>query len=114
MSQSCEEESVKGSESGEEVTLWLPLVEGVRAKDIRCDFRRDKLSIWVAPAEEPRISGGLKGRAASDDCYWVIDDDYDDTTRHLQVVLAKAGSFTFWDGVLTGEENILDDANVAD
>ena len=38
-----------------------------------------------------------------DESYWVIDEAADGT-RELQVVLAKAGAFTRWEGVLVDEE----------
>lgn len=93
------------SESGEEVTLWLPLADGVQSNDIRCEFGRHRLSVWVGAEAKPRVNGELKGRADPEECYWVIDDEYEGA-RHVQVVLGKAGVFTCWDGALMGEENL--------
>jgi len=91
------------SEGGEEVTLRLPLQGQERAKDISCVFGRNTLSITVGSGSPPRVQGELRGSAATEDCYWVIDDD-DEHGRHLQVVIGKAGAFSCWDGVLVGEQ----------
>ncbi|KAL3927218.1 MAG: hypothetical protein SGPRY_002927 [Prymnesium sp.] len=89
------------SESGGEVTLWLPLDDDALARDIRCDFSKRLLQVWISEETLPRLSGELKGRANAEDSYWVID-DYEGA-RHLQIVLAKAGAFTCWDGVFIYE-----------
>ena len=54
--------------------------------------------------EVREVAGNLKGRAVPDESYWVIDEDVnEDGKRELQVVLAKAGVYTKWDGVLINE-----------
>ena len=45
-----------------------------------------------------RSNPRLRGKVRIDDCYWVIDDDYEGG-RALQVVLAKASTFTKWEGL---------------
>ena len=60
--------------------------------------------IIVSVGEIERVRGELRGKVTVDDCYWVIDDE--GGGRLLQVVLAKAGAFTAWDGALLQEELI--------
>ena len=97
-------------EGGEEVTLWLPLNDGEGARDIYCDFRTKELTVRIngegggGVVEVREVAGNLKGRAVPDESYWVIDEDVnEDGKRELQVVLAKAGVYTKWDGVLINE-----------
>ncbi|KAL1511004.1 hypothetical protein AB1Y20_005841 [Prymnesium parvum] len=92
------------TEEGEEVTLWFPVADSVRKPDVRCEFSQKHLRVWVGDEPEPRASGELKGRALVEDCYWVFD-DYNGG-RCIQVVLAKAGAFTCWDGVYLEEQNL--------
>lgn len=111
--------SYRWSEGGEEVTLWLPLREGEGAKDVAlCEFRPKKLSVRVggggaagdgasAAAAALEVSGDLKGRCVPEESYWVIDEE-SDGTRALQVVLAKAGVYTRWDGVLIDEDELAE------
>lgn len=91
-------------EGGEDVTLWLPLLEGETKHDINCSFRPRNVCVRVGSGEDMReVSGDLKGRCAPDESYWVIDDEGDE--RRIQVVLAKAGAFVKWDGALIGEDD---------
>ena len=103
--------SYRWSEGGEEVTLWLPLREGEGARDVECEFGLRTVRVGFKGgaaadegAEAREVVGDLKGRIRTDDSYWVIDDEQG--VRELQVVLAKAGAFTRWDGVLIGEEEL--------
>lgn len=108
------------SEGGTEVTLWVPLRDGLRAKDVRCTFLTRELQLQIGDGEAAaggsgaegdaaapgiHFGGKLKGPVVTDDCYWVIDEE-DDGARVVQVVLAKKGSFTRWAGVLVGEKEI--------
>ena len=52
----------------------------------------------AAAALRIQFAGRLRGKVRIDDCYWVIDDDYEGG-RALQVVLAKASTFTKWEGL---------------
>ena len=94
------------AEGGEEVTLWVPLPPGMGARDVRCDFGTRELRVSVGDEGGPYVGGALKGRVMCEDCYWVIEDEEesDDGQRAVQVVLAKANSFTRWDGVIVGEQ----------
>ena len=95
------------SESGEEVTMWLPLRDGERASDMSCDFSIHHVSVAIGSDSDGntprRVAGQLKGRAVPDESYWFIEDEHPEYGRALQVVFAKAGLFTRWDGVLTDE-----------
>ena len=100
------------SEGGEEVTLWLPLHEGEGARDVTCDIRPTKLSVRVgAPdtVDSRLVEGQLKGRAVPDESYWVLDEEHPVHGRALQVVLAKAGAYVRWDGVLIADDDRPDD-----
>ncbi len=101
-------------ETGEDVTLWLPLDESEGARDVTCEFHPREFRLRVGrrgdeAAASPRveIGGALRGRVISDECYWVIDDERDGG-RALQVVLLKAGAFTRWDGVLQNEVMVVE------
>ena len=112
--------------------VWIPLQPG-RARDVTCEFsaRRLRVAICggaaaeaaaargggvVAAAEAaiaaatdpppPRcvVEGDLKGRALTEDCYWVIEEEGESGGRELQVVIAKAGEYSKWDGVFIGED----------
>ena len=62
--------------------------------------------LQVTIGDEGAAAGGeLKGRIVPTDSYWILEDDYPQPgERAVQVVLAKANSFTRWDGVIIGEE----------
>jgi hypothetical protein len=100
-----ETELYRWAEHGEDVMLWVPLEESLGARDVHVEFAPKRLRVAVGSTDaEPLVSGVLKGRANVDESYWVIDDDGPDGARELQVVLAKAGSFTRWDGIIIGED----------
>ena len=63
-------------------------------------FWAEEVAIAVGGAAV--VAGRLRGKVRIDDCYWVIDDDYEGG-RALQVVLAKASTFTKWEGLLSSE-----------
>eukprot|EP00320_Phaeocystis_rex_P004056 CAMPEP_0119065054 /NCGR_PEP_ID=MMETSP1178-20130426/7965_1 /TAXON_ID=33656 /ORGANISM="unid sp, Strain CCMP2000" /LENGTH=87 /DNA_ID=CAMNT_0007046539 /DNA_START=27 /DNA_END=286 /DNA_ORIENTATION=- len=65
----------------------------------------EEATVEAAAAAVVEVSGSLKGRVMCEDCYWVLEDE-SDGGRAVQVVLAKANSFTRWDGVLVGEVNL--------
>ena len=92
------------AEGGEEVTLWIPLPAGRGARDVKVVFSSRELQVTIG--DEGAAAGGeLKGRIVPTDSYWVLEDDYPQPgERAVQVVLAKANSFTRWDGVIIGEE----------
>ena len=126
-------EAYRWSERGEEVIFWLPLREGEGARDIECEFRPRSIRIAiggaaaveaaasreggvaaaaaaaVAAATDPPpprtvVEGELKGRADTEDSYWVIEEEGEGGGRELQVVIAKQGEYVKWDGLLIGEE----------
>jgi hypothetical protein len=109
------------SEGGEEVTLYIPLPPGRGARDVKVVFSPRELQVTIgdetegaaaaaaaAAAGAVLLGGALKGRIVPTDSYWVLEDDCPTPgERAVQVVLAKANSFTRWDGVLIGEENLV-------
>jgi len=100
------------AEGGEDVTLWLPLRDGEGARDVSCNFRPRELSVCVGALENESsrvVAGTLKGRSVPDESYWVIEDDHPQHGRALQVVLAKAGAYVRWDGVLIADDDQPDD-----
>ena len=110
------------SERGEEVTLWVPLLGGEGARDIECEIRPRKLRVAIGggpaaaqaaaqqaePSKPPPprcvVAGDLKGRADAEASYWVIEEEGESGGRELQIVVAKAGEYSRWDGVLIGED----------
>ena len=93
------------TENGEEVTLWLKLLQGEGKREVICEFRPRDISVRIGNQGSERVvvNGMLKGRTVPDDCYWVLEDQHPTLGRALQVVLSKAGAFTRWDGVIIGE-----------
>ena len=83
-------------EGGEEVSVWVPLADDQGKRDVAVDFGLKEVAIAVGGAAV--VAGRLRGKVRIDDCYWVIDDDYEGG-RALQVVLAKASTFTKWEGL---------------
>ena len=83
-------------EGGEELSVWVPLADDQGKRDVAVDFGLKEVAIAVGGAAV--VAGRLRGKVRIDDCYWVIDDDYEGG-RALQVVLAKASTFTKWEGL---------------
>ena len=100
------------SEGGEDVTLWLPLRDDESARDIECEFRPRDLMVRIGPPADKGsrlVAGKLKGRAVPDESYWFIEDEHPEHGRALQVVLAKAGAYVRWDGVIIADDDLPDD-----
>ena len=88
-------------ERGEELMLQIPLKAGQSSRDVSCEFRPWHLSVAITP-NGPKFGGELRGKVRSDDCHWIIEDEGGE--RVLQIMLAKAGSFSRWGGVFAEDE----------
>ena len=116
-------------ERGEELMLQIPLDPAQGSREISCDFKPWSLSVEIAP-DGPTFSGQLRGKVRlsppspptpppplsrknptltptlgkvrADDSYWMIDDEGGE--RVLQIILAKAGSFSRWGGIFAEED----------
>lgn len=88
-------------ESGEELSLTFRLEEGLRSRDIGCDFQPRALRVQAGGAV--LASGELRGKVRTDECYWIIEEEGGEGGagggRSLKVVLAKAVLYTQWRGV---------------
>lgn len=81
--------------------LQIPLELHQSSRDISCKFKPWHLSVAITP-NGPKFSGELRGKVRNDDCYWMIDEE--NGKRALQIVLAKAGSFSRWGGIFAEDE----------
>ena len=88
--------------------MWITLPPGRGARDVRVVFNSRELHITIGDDAEGEaaaaagaavvLGGALKGKINPEDCYWVLEDE-SGGERAVQVVLAKAHSFTRWDGM---------------
>mmetsp|Transcript_105799 Transcript_105799/g.187303 ORF Transcript_105799/g.187303 Transcript_105799/m.187303 type:complete len:469 (+) Transcript_105799:3-1409(+) len=89
-------------ESDREITLRLPVIWGLTAKDIEFKVKKEWMRL---SAGNVSISGKLIGTVDIDECYWVFDDDAKDG-HVVEVTLFKADN-SVWAGVFNGEPEVI-------
>mmetsp|Transcript_25290 Transcript_25290/g.51376 ORF Transcript_25290/g.51376 Transcript_25290/m.51376 type:complete len:188 (+) Transcript_25290:34-597(+) len=92
-------------EGGAELSLWIPVSSGLRARDVRVVFLARSLTVEAAGAAL-LSAAPLRGRVEPDECWWAFDDDdgmeLEEGSKVLHVVLAKADN-AVWAGVFDEE-----------
>ena len=86
-------------EASSEVTLWLPVDSGLRARDITVTFTPKSLCVSAGSLELTHQP--LRGRIDGESSWWAFDDDEPvelEGGRALQIVLHKADK-SVWAGI---------------
>ncbi|KAL7453153.1 hypothetical protein ACHAWC_004830 [Mediolabrus comicus] len=92
----------------EEVTVYIPLPNGTRAKDLNVKIDANSLSVKKKDGDHASLApleGMFFARIRPDECTWTIESSESITT--LQLTLDKVQK-TWWEIVLSGDKPLID------
>jgi len=81
------------------VTVDVPVMDGLKSRDVECDIRPDKVKLTVKG--KTVLEGDWHARVKSDDCWWSIQDG-----RVVQMTVEKFDKMTWWSTVIKGDAQI--------
>jgi len=88
----------------EEVTAYIPLKMGMKAKELKIVQSKDKLSVVVAASKEVLVEGPWCKPIIADDSFWTINRDGEKST--LMLTLCKKEGKNWWNCLLKGDIEI--------
>eukprot|EP01103_Thecamoeba_quadrilineata_P003571 TRINITY_DN13330_c0_g1_i1.p1 TRINITY_DN13330_c0_g1~~TRINITY_DN13330_c0_g1_i1.p1 ORF type:complete len:159 (-),score=33.60 TRINITY_DN13330_c0_g1_i1:117-593(-) len=98
----CKTDKYEWDQTKEEVTIWVPLGEGLSGRDVVCKITSRRLIVGVK-GKPPVIDGDLGAKVIVDESTWTLVDG-----SAVDIVLQKAskGEENWWKSAIVGEAEI--------
>jgi hypothetical protein len=96
-------ETYKWTQNAKDLSLYIPIPENIKGKDIIIDFNPTKILVGIK-GSQPIFDGELFSIIKTDNCTWLINSD--DGKRELVVELDKKKFDEWWPCVMKGDQEI--------
>ncbi|CAM9247338.1 unnamed protein product [Choristocarpus tenellus] len=87
----------------QELSISVPVPEGIKSRDIVCDITKSKLRVGVR-GKEMLIDGDMYNKVKVDDSFWTLEDGNEG--KEISIALQKENQMEWWKCVIKGDPEI--------
>lgn len=96
-------DSYSWTQTLQDVTVYIPIADNIKAKFLDIQFKPEKLFVSVKGAAKAIIDGSFYNRVKVEDCTWTIDDE---DGRQIVLEISKENKMEWWKSVIKGDAEI--------
>jgi len=96
-------ENYKWVQTLEEVTVYVPVANGIKGKDVVCDIEAEHIKVGVR-GKELTLDAKLHKRVDTDECYWTLSSE--GGVKLIEILLQKTNKMEWWNCIAEGEQEI--------